>query len=73
MYQVAIKRVEFTTFYGHLEDLEFDPRLWKWNGQVETARYNTKHGKKRLKYKCSFRKMHKLNYGIMTSHLTLLG
>jgi hypothetical protein len=49
MYQVEIKRVEFTTFYGLFKDLEFDPRLWKWNGQVETTRYNTKHGKKRLK------------------------
>ncbi len=49
MYQVDIKRVEFKTFHGLLQDLEFDPRLWKWNGQAETTRYNTKHGKKVLK------------------------
>jgi hypothetical protein len=29
MYQVEIKRVEITIFHGLLQDLEFDPRLWK--------------------------------------------
>ncbi len=39
-----------TCFYS-FQDIEFDPRLWKWNEQEEMSRYNAKYSWKMFKLK----------------------
>jgi hypothetical protein len=43
MYKFEIRYIYF------FQDIEFDPRLWKWNKQEEMSKYNAKYNWKMFK------------------------